>query len=201
MNKPIFSAAVLCLCTGCAISHGPSNETSFNSSSSLKQLEGCYENKGDGGQDNGARYLSSLVFPKSKIPGQKISHIHVAFVTEKSLQVSAESGGDVIQEAIFTEGKDFYFDSGRIKISSEGGGIAPTEPGSVFLGVAHASKYLGIDKNGDGKLEESGTVLGTVFLIFPVAASINESFSFRKTPGQCQGQASLKDRPIGNATY
>ncbi|RQO34000.1 hypothetical protein DBR37_12845 [Herminiimonas sp. KBW02] len=171
---------------GCVILNGPKNEAAFSEQTDLKELEGCYENRGDGGKANSYRYLASYIFNPIKPDVRQAHYIRVTSMGERSIKVSAESQGKVLQEQVFVEGRDFNFESGKIRIRSDGGATAPTQSGSVFLGVAQGSTYLGIDKNGDGKLQDSGTMLGTVFLVVPIAGHVNESFRFKKTPELCK---------------
>jgi hypothetical protein len=57
--------------------------------------------------------------------------------------------------------------------------------GNVFIGVARDATTLGLDSDGNGRVENTTVLAGTAFLIIPVAGSMREAARFKRAPHLC----------------
>lgn len=182
MNR--YSVAVIfALALSACASAPPSNNAPFRATTTLAQLEGMYENNGDGGTDEAPTlYLSSILWPDDRsLDHQRIGRIAVEKQSENMLQISALRGNEIIRKKELTEGQDFKIQDGVIVLSSETG-IAGFRTGEPLLGFYGGSSKLGLDAEGHGKYHSSGTAAGLAFLIFPVAARYARDVRFRRVP-------------------
>lgn len=171
--------------TGCAISSTPKEDTGFANAKDIQSLAGCYRNKGEG-KDKKPRFLSAEIWPGDDLAHTQIKAINVVYVKPRTLRVIALGDNKIIKESIFVEGKDFHLSSGRINIKSDTVVSYAYPAGNVFIGVGHGSKALGIDANGDARMQESSTFAGTAFLVIPVAGNVQDAFRFPKEPELCE---------------
>ena len=154
---------VACL-SGCFTS-GPEDNASFGNINALADLDGIYQNAGDGGSDSGTLYLSKIVWPKdTTLDHKSIDQIEVRSTNATALTVTARAGGTPVKVQQFEGGKDFTVRSGRIQLRSYLDGANDN-----FAGVGYIDVDLGLDVKGDGKYRESGTFAG-VMLLIPVVA-------------------------------
>ena len=174
------------LCSGCVLISAPKDDAPFAEVKGIHSLEGCYQNKGEGESENPSRYLSSIIWPESKLNHNEITLIKVVAINDKKLKVTAESQGKIIQESQFVEGKDFNVNTKEIRAKSEPLISLAYPAGNVFIGVAYSSQVLGIDERGDAKLQETGTFAGTAFIVIPLAGHVKDSFRFRRVEEVCK---------------
>jgi hypothetical protein len=184
MMLRLFFPVMAGLLAGC-ISSKPSHDLGFGKPNSLRAFEGCYQNLGDRGTGTARRYLTALIWPDAAFEHSTIDAVRVNAIDDSSVEVIALSERQPVQRAIFTEGKDFSFDSGRIHLAGKVQGSAAQERGNIFIGVGHETRTLGLDPRGDGRVEETGTFAGTAFLVIPVAGHVREATRFRKSPQLC----------------
>jgi hypothetical protein len=171
------------LCSGCVLRTAPKGDEGFANIRGLEALVGCYTNIGEGHEK---RYLSAAIWPTSDIQHAGVSAIQVDLEPPSSLRVSARLSGATIKESVFVEGKDFHLSSGGIE---RGGGLMVSlayPAGNPFLGLAHESVVLGIDKSGNARVQEAGTFGGVAFLIIPVAGHVRDAFRFPRNPDLCK---------------
>ena len=186
--KAISVALLSLLCSGCISSSAPANDRDFSQTLNLQMLEGCYQNAGIGEGDTHSTFLSAAIWPAAKIDHASIKSIRVTRVDDRSLKVSAEREGRVVHESRFSEGNDFEFSSGRIKLKSSPLVSLAYPAGNPFIGAGYESQEIGIDTSGDGKLLNTGAFAGTGFLVIPVAGHFQNAYRFPKDPALCDNQ-------------
>ena len=182
MNRySVVLLSVLAL-SACA-SAPPPNHPPFRAITTLAQLEGLYENKGDGGTVQAPTlYLSSILWPDDdSLDHQQIERIAVDRQSESTLQIRALRGDEIVRRKELIEGQDFKIQDGVIVLSSERG-IAGFRTGEPLLGFYGGSSKFGLDVEGHGKYHSSGTAAGLAFLVFPVAATYARDVRFRRVP-------------------
>jgi len=172
---------LLALALSACASAPPPNHPPFRATTTLVQLEGVYENKGDGGTDHAPTlYLSSILWPDDdSLDHHQIERIAVDKQSENTLQIRALRSGEIVRKKELIEGQDFKIEDGVIVLSSEAG-IAGLKTGEPLLGFYGGSSKLGLDVEGHGKFHSSGTAAGLAFLVFPVAASYARDVRFRR---------------------
>lgn len=175
----LFLVSLLSAC----MSTRPKNDLGFSEVKKISNLDGCYLNLAETGKNVGKKYLSSIVFPNSKLVHDTVEAIDVKSAG-RSFIVKAIAQEKVIHQGEFLEGRDFIFSNGTLTITKAfGSGLS--EPGSVFLGVGIQSTTLGVDASGDGRVVEDLKIAGTAFLIIPVAASGTDVVRYVKAPNRC----------------
>jgi hypothetical protein len=174
---------LLALAVSACASAPPPDYAPFRANTTLAQLEGVYENKGDGGTNQAPTlYLSSILRPDDdSLDHQQIERIAVDRQSENSLQICALRGGEIVRRKELREGQDFKIQDGVIVLSSERG-IAGFRTGEPLLGFYGGSSKFGLDVEGHGKYHSSGTAVGLAFMVFPVAASYARDVLFRRVP-------------------
>jgi hypothetical protein len=168
---------------GC-VSTKPRGDLGFRDAASLASFEGCYINEGETGKGAGTRFLSRAIWPKADIEHKNIEAVQVSSTEANTLRVTAFAAYQPIRQEFFVEGKDFVFESGKIRISHAIGSAA-TEPGNVFIGAGVTTTTLGIDAAGNGRSVDSATFAGTAFLVIPVAGNVSDTVRFRRTANLC----------------
>lgn len=174
------------LLSGCVLSAKPGPSSDFAKAISLSSFNGCYENQGEVESGNSISYLSSYIWPKLDIEKNDIDAILVQSIDEKTMKVSAFSHHQMVRQDTFILGRDFEFDSGRIKITHAIGSAA-REPGNPFIGVVFSTTELGVDSVGDGRLQDTSTYAGTAFLVIPAVGNVSQAASFKKSEVLCKG--------------
>ncbi len=162
------------------VSSAPISNAEFDTIKSLSDLQGLYRNKGDTGESIPAIYLSRVIWPDDKeLNHESIYAVEVLKSGSTQLFVKALSSQAVEKEDRFLLGKDFSLEDGRITIKREGG-VAGFKSGEPMLGLYYGSVTLGLDKKGHGKYRSSGSAIGMVFLIVPMAISGQNDVRFER---------------------
>jgi hypothetical protein len=172
-----FLAAPLLL-TGCIMESSPPSP--FSDLENAHALNGLYRNCADS-RTAQPRYLSAVLWPNDTgIPHNKIDFISVKTTSGNTLVVQALSGPRVVVKRRYREGTDFIIKHGRIHLKRELSLSAATPVDNPYIGLISNSISLGIDCAGHGKTEQTTRVLGTAFLIIPVAGQIKEELRFQR---------------------
>lgn len=175
----VASMAVMAALTGgCFTSNSPKDDVAFAHVSTLQGFSGSYQNRGVTG-DASTWYLSKFIWPDADINHAQLDAIRVQAESENTLNVAGVTDGNVVIESSFVEGRHFEFRDGQMHFKKEGG-IAPLGEGEPFLGVYYGTTVIGLDKRGDGRLQEDGAIAGAAFLVVPVIAGSRESVRFRR---------------------
>jgi hypothetical protein len=171
--------SVVILLGGCFISRPPNN-SAFGSIETTRDLEGVYQNIGEGKPENRPIYLSTLIWPKDKeINHNKIETIEVRVVSDNTIIIRALGRPDVgiIKEEKFIEGKDFEIHFGRIRLR-QSVGFSGSKLGDPIVGPTYEDVELGLDIEGQGKYKDNYSVVGLVYLVLPVAMSESNEVRF-----------------------
>ena len=170
---PLFSLVLLL--NGCN-SYRPTDNVSFDKIETLKELEGVYQNLGEGEQGHLPVYLSKVIWPKPEgIRHDLITTIEVRLLSPNSLGVRARRGVGVEKEDTFVEGKDFEIHSGRIRLKHGFGSAGDIDP--ILYGPYFARHELGLDTKAHGKLRKQEGFIG-LLMVVPVAAVMSEEVRF-----------------------
>jgi hypothetical protein len=175
------------LCTGCVVSTIPANDLGFTNVSSLNELDGCYQNLGETKKGEPAVYLSSIIWQESGLDAKAVEAVKVEAVSSDALKATALAGRRILRQETFVADKDFVFASGQITLRSKTEGSTATPAGNVFVGVFHNATTLGIDAAGNGRVENTVTAAGTVFLVIPIAGHTRDAVRFMRSPQLCAG--------------
>lgn len=163
--------------SGCILRSAPVDNAAFRSVDSLKELEGVYQNLGEGASAGHPVYLSSLIWPSQGIPHHSITTVSVNAHDEETLIVRAFRDEHIEREDTFVRARDFRFRDGRILLSRRWaplnyGGDDPT------VGPRYEIYELGLDTEGSGKYRSHASFAGLVLMIFPAAISATEEVRF-----------------------
>ncbi|MFI5344471.1 MAG: hypothetical protein ACHQUC_09650 [Chlamydiales bacterium] len=179
MRDLISILFITLLLTGC-ITAKPQNNADFGEVETIKDLEGIYQNKGEGGSGQSTKYLSSLIWPNDPtVHDVEVETIEVRMSSKDTLKVKALRKDGIEKEGIFVKGKDFEIRSGKIVLKF-GAGIAGFKGGEPLVGPYYESVELGLDKNGNGKYRQEFATAGLAFLFLPIAMGTNDEVRFNK---------------------
>ncbi|NHK96870.1 MULTISPECIES: hypothetical protein [Rubrivivax] len=162
----------------------PIDDLGFERVASLESLAGCYENRAHVGKGVGLMFLSSIIWPDSKLPHGDITAVEVRSLMDDKVSVSAHTSNGVIKEQVFASGRDFTFESGQVRLTRPFGSAA-SESGNVFIGVGTQTKKLGIDSDGNGRAVSSASFAGTAFLVIPIAGGVSDVGRFTRNRALC----------------
>lgn len=180
MKVKILYIAVVFIITGCVTKRGPINNSDFESTITLADLQGIYRNKGDTGDTGYDIYLSKIIWPSD----EELNHEHIDFVNVKILNdstitVIALSGGKAVKMGQFLLEKDFSFKNGKITLNREGG-VAGFKTGEPLLGLYHGNATLGLDNKRQGKFRSSSGAVGMAYLVVPMAMKVQQDVRFER---------------------
>jgi hypothetical protein len=174
----------LCILSASCLSTAPKNDAEFAVIKNISALAGIYRNKGEVGDKTPPIYLSTILWPGKKLDHRAIETIRVKVASEKSLLVSAVSGGQIVREDEFVEGKDFRLISGQIQLVNAIKTSWAYPSGNPFIGILYDNSVLGLDEHGDGRLRSTGAMAGTAFLVIPVVIGSSENARFSRIRDQ-----------------
>lgn len=175
MRRFLSLFSLVFLLNGC-ITSGPTDNAGFDKIETLKELEGVYQNLGEGEQGESPVYLSEVIWPKTVgIPHALITTIEVRLLSPNSLGVRAKSRVGVAKEDTFVEGTDFEIHSGRIRLKHRVGSGGDINP--VLYGPYYERHELGLDTKGHGKLRRQDGFVG-LLMVMPIAGVTSEAVRF-----------------------
>jgi hypothetical protein len=191
-HRMIYVFLLTAICCGCVLSERPKGDTGFSEVLGIGALAGCYRNLGEGGEGVTPQYLSAVLWPEDKLDHQSITAIRVIAEDDTSLRVTSFSAATEVKESLFVEGKDFSLRSGRIPVENENilSLLYPT--GNPFLGFGNSHTLLGLDRHGNARLEKRITLVGTAFVVIPVAGHGSDSYLFLRSSELCTGSGEWK---------
>ncbi len=147
----------------------------------LGQLEGTYLNQ----PTEAGSHLSWILFPRDKnnnAPyGSNFKYIKVTKINEKQLRViGLNDRNEALRNEIFTEGDDFTFENGEIKLKSDTR-VLDYKAGDYFLGVTHDTNSFVLNEKGDAVYKNEGGGAGLLlFPPMPIAAKGTDYFQYKK---------------------
>jgi len=157
------------------IHDGPINNSDFGQITSIRDIEGRYQNLGEGSPSSIPIYLSHIVWPNDKVIDHKsIDAIDVKVVNPDRLLVTAFSGDVMIKQKEFVEGVDFKLQSGRLQLGGKMRGVNDN-----VAGVGHEKSEIGLDQRGQGKYRDSA-VFGGIALLIPIMVGGHSDVRFPK---------------------
>lgn len=178
----MISAAFISSCT---FTTKPVEDSGFTEAKSLSQFEGCYQNCSDTSDGSALTCLSGKVWPKEFDAEHLPDEVQVEASGNSELTVTAFNKGSVVKKSLFKKGEHFNFAQGRIELEREYVASGATEPGNVFIGVGTGKTLLGLDKEGQGRVQQSTSFAGTGFLIIPIAASGTDVSKIQRKGAVC----------------
>lgn len=180
----LFNLIALCFSvamTGCVAFSSPPGNVAFDQIETLEDLEGLYQNLGEGGWRTKPFYLSMLIWPRSSERDHGIIKvIEIRAGSEKTLVIKALDGQSLIKEGTFMEGKDFKVHSGRIQLNRMGLVFHPKGGDDPVVGPGYDSAELGLDRKGQGKYQEINALAVLVYSFFPVGVVERKEIRFVK---------------------
>ena len=168
------------LLSGCIFSSGPTNNEDFARLEKLDDLVGTYSNIGEGESEESVIYLSSIIWPKERgwPHDGSITTIEVSTVSDKVLRIRATGKSVITKEKLFTEGKDFEFLDGRIRLKPNFTMMAgPT------IGPYYDFVELGLERGGHGKFRYTSVAAILIYSFFPAAGAGEDDVRFRRLGG------------------
>ena len=174
------------LLSGCYFTSEPPANAGFDHIEHLNDLDGIYQNLGEGGPDTDTTYLtdtiylSEIIWPDAVVGDHlQIERIEVRTIDAGSVAVTAFGWDSVVKkQENFVEGEDFTLNDGIIQMHRDVSGILSAKVGAVA--VFSQGVELGIDKTGHGKYGGKGSHLGTVFVVIPVAGGARDDVRFER---------------------
>lgn len=156
----------------------PVGNRSFAAVSSLREISGVYQNRGEGDERYRPVYLSALLWPDdASLNHAEIDTITVVQTAADVVEVTAHQGRQMIKSGRYIEGKDFEIEDGRLLLGTQAG-MAGLKPGEPLLGAYRQVIELGLDTAGQGKARQHTSVAGLAFLLIPVAGDSTEEVRF-----------------------
>jgi hypothetical protein len=101
------------------------------------------------------------------------------------MPLDAIANSHVVRQDDFVAGRDFTFAGGQITIRKKTEASAGIPSGNIFIGIARDATTLGLDSDGNGRVENTTALAGTAFLIIPVAGSMRDAARFKRAPRLC----------------
>jgi hypothetical protein len=178
MKAALLMSILAVALAGCFASR-PHGNVGFGTPHALPELDGTYQNLGEGNPKEGSQYLSRTIWPSDQfLPHKAIRTISVRAIGDTALAVRALGVDQVaVKEATFISGKDFQFTGGRLRLATKVENTLHTpEAGGLF--VARTTQELGLDKKGQGKYKKRETVVGAVYLVVPMAVTMSTEVRF-----------------------
>ena len=180
MRVKILCLITVLIVTACVTKRGPINNSDFESTLTLTNLQGTYRNKGDTGSTGYNIYLSKIIWPSDdELNHERVDLIKIKPINDSTLVATALGEGITLKEGQFLLGKDFSFKNGRITINREGG-VAGFKTGEPILGLYHGAITLGLDKEGQGKFRSSSGAVGMAYLVVPLAMKAQQDVRFER---------------------
>lgn len=173
IQKLTYLSFLLFIISGC---HSvPLNNVDFAQIKNIKELEGSYNNYGEGKSNTRFVYLSQLIWQNEEgLQHFSIQSIEVKMANERTLSVRAMGENGVIKEEVFVQGEDFDFSSGLIPLPGHFGFPYP------IIGSSYENSGFGLDIRTDGKYKVRTTTAGLLALIIPAAFTETEEFRFKR---------------------
>ena len=174
ISKVVYLSFLLLIICGC---HAvPPDNVEFSQIINIKELEGVYNNYGEGEPNTRFVYLSQLIWQREEgLKHFSVQSVEVKAVNDKTLLVKAVGeNGEIMKEGLFIEGKDFKLSSGYIPTPGQFGFPYP------IIGISYENSDLGIDTRKDGKYKVRTTSAGLLALLIPVALTGTEEFRFMR---------------------
>jgi len=182
---PITWIAAIML-SGCDFSAAPPANVGFDDIEQLNDLDGVYQNLGEGGPDTDTTYLTDTIYLSEIIwpdvtsrDHLQIERIEVRAIDAGSVTVTAFGWDGVVKkQENFVEGEDFTLNDGKIQMRGDVSGILSAKVGAVE--VFSEGVELGIDKTGHGKYRGTESYVGTAFVVTPVAGGARNDVRFER---------------------
>jgi hypothetical protein len=180
MIKTTLGICLLIINSGCVFINKSPDGPPLTHVSSLKELEGSYQNKATGGDPHNPFMLSKIIWAYD----ESINHNHIHIIAVRAmdnntLEVKAlNSAGETLKTDCFICNKQFKFVDGKICLRS--GWHTMLGPDDPVLGPKYEWIELGLDTKGDGKYRSGGSVAGLAYLFFPVIAVGEKDVRFVK---------------------
>jgi len=170
--KSAYLFFLLSIISGC---HSvPPDNVDFAQINNIKELEGVYNNYGEGKPNTRFVYLSQLIWQKEEgLNHFLIQSVDIKMVNDKTLLIRGlAENGSIIKEEAFIEGKDFELAAGLISLPGNCGFPYP------IVGISYENSELGIDMKNDGKCKTRTTSAGLLALAIPLILIETEEFRF-----------------------
>ncbi len=182
---PITWIAAILL-SGCYFTSGPPANAEFDHIEQLNDLDGVYQNLGEGGPNTDTTYLtdtiylSEIIWPDATSRDHlQIERIEVRAIDAGSVTVTAFGWDGVVKkQENFVEGEDFTLNDGKIQMRGDVSGILSAKVGAVE--VFSEGVELGIDKTGHGIYRGRESYVGTAFVVTPVAGGARNDVRFER---------------------
>jgi len=156
----------------------PADNRPFATVSSLQEISGVYQNRGEGDERYRPIYLSALLWPDdASLNHAEIDTITVVQTAADVVEVTARQGRQTIKSGRYVEGEHFRIEDGHLHLGTQAG-MAGLKAGEPLLGAYRQEVELGLDTAGQGKARQHTSVAGLAFLLIPVAADSTEEVRF-----------------------
>ena len=184
MIKYISLIVIPLLLAGCSYTTKPDQDRGFAAVTSLSDFDGCYENCSSTDVYD-RTCLSWKIWPDKFIEADMPDAVLVKASDTHELTVSAYRQGHEVLRSTFKEGEHFVFKDGHIELEREYIGSGASEAGNVFIGLATTKSVLGVDANGEGRVDDSFSAAGTAFLVIPLAISGSDIRKIKRKGASC----------------
>lgn len=182
MRTTLVLLAILLL-AGC-ISSRPANQTRLIPITRLKSLQGSYKNSGESKDTSQPHYLSNVLWPDlPHATHASIDTVAVKITDHNEILIQAFNKDGLVKEQKFIAGRDFTLKRGQIHLKHKTALSLAYPADNPFIGTIHEKSILGVDAMGNGTLRTKSTIVGTAYLIIPLAGSLEEEVQFRRIDG------------------
>ena len=185
MNKFTLTIIFAAFITSCAFTTKPNEDSGFSEAKSLTQFEGCYQNCSGTSDGSALTCLSGKIWPKAFDSESLPDEILVETTSSSELTVTAFNKSREVKKSLFKEREHFTFAQGRIELKREYIASGATKPGNVFIGVGTGKTLLGLDEEGQGRVQQSTSFSGTGFLVIPITASNTDISKIKRKGAIC----------------
>ena len=160
---------VLCL-QACVGIQKNEDSTPYAQTQSLSELAGLYKNRAEPIDPNVApRYLSAILWADEN-PNihAEVQTVKVSLLNKDTLEVVAQSAsGSEIKATSFVRGQHFELRNGQLEILSKTR-VAGSQSGEPMIGITTQNTVLGLDTQGNGKVQEKISATGMAFMVMPI---------------------------------
>ncbi len=177
----VLLSCVLCF-QACISIQKNGDSTAYARTQSLSELVGLYKNRSEPANPQVApRYLSAILWPDENPDSHAtIETVKVSLVKNDTLEVVAQSAtGSEIKAASFVRGQHFELRNGQLEILSKTR-VAGIQSGEPMVGISTQRTVLGLDTQGNGKVQQKASATGMVFMVMPVHLDQEANLRFIK---------------------
>ena len=158
--KVVVFGILVFINVGCVSKVAPVGDAGFKKIQDIKELNGCYKNVGESGNKRKTD-LSYFIWKDKKIEHKNITTMCVSTIDSNSISlIGKDKNNKTLYTQKYSKGNDFTIESGKITLKNKLG-VANDN----FAGATYESVVIGLDTEGNGRVQRGDTFAGVALLI------------------------------------